>query len=396
MIGDEPKENRTLLSVWGVDHATVTAVVRQALERSSINIADVRGVPIYGGASGFSGGVAGVYRVTGVAQDTDVDLTWSLIFKIIGATDDKRDPTGPWYWKRELLAYQSKHLETLPGRLRAARCYGTLELSDSLIGLWFEDIVDAIGSRWPLDQYAVVAHHLGQFNAVYINSTVLTSWPWLGQGWLRRLVEQEGQRSVTLLREYQSHNLVGQIYTKEITESIFRLWHDHAPWLDALDRLPQTLCHNDAFRRNLFVRHAVDGEPETVAIDWAFVGTGAVGQELAVLVAGTLEFQEVDIAQAAQLDTIAFEGYLNGLRSAGWQDDPRKVRFAYAAAAPLIFELGYVALFITFLTEQDNSVEWIEQTFGARFDELKQLWVQTLDFRMRLADEARTLLESIG
>jgi hypothetical protein len=183
---------------------------------------------------------------------------------------------------------------------------------------------------------------------------------------------------------------------QESIERIFRLWHEHAPWLDALDRLPQTLCHNDAFRRNLFARRAADGQPETVAIDWAFVGTGAVGQELGPLVASTLEFQEVDIAQAAQLDTMVFEGYLNGLRAAGWHDDPRNVRFAYAAAAPLIFDLGFAALFVDFLTEQDGSVEWIEQTVGAPFDELKQLWMRTLGFRLRLADEARSLLDSIS
>jgi hypothetical protein len=190
--------------------------------------------------------------------------------------------------------------------------------------------------------------------------------------------------------------LVGQIYTTEISERIVRLWDDRTVLLDAIERLPQTLCHNDAFRRNLFMRYAPDGELETVAIDWATVGTGAVGQELGMLVAGTLEFQEVDVAQAAQLDTIAFEGYLDGLRSAGWHDDLGKVRFAYAAAAPFISELGYAAPFVTFLTEQDNNVEWIEQTFGAPIDELKQLWVQTIGFRLRLADEARVLIDSIG
>jgi hypothetical protein len=83
----------------------------------------------------MSGGVAGVYRVTGIAHDADGDCPWSLIFKIIGMTDGRRDPAGPLYWKREFLAYQSRLLETLPGRVRAARCYGTVELSDSLISL---------------------------------------------------------------------------------------------------------------------------------------------------------------------------------------------------------------------------------------------------------------------
>jgi pimeloyl-ACP methyl ester carboxylesterase len=80
-------------------------------------------------------------------------------------------------------------------------------------------------------------------------------------------------------------------------EEIFRLWNEHGLWLDALDRLRQTLCHNDAFRRNLFARRGAHEQPETVAIDWALVGTGSVGQELGPLVAGTPEFREVAIAQ---------------------------------------------------------------------------------------------------
>ena len=395
MREDEPQEIQTLLSACGVDHAALSAVVRQALECSSVDIVDVQGGPIYGGTSSSGQGVAGVYRLTGVGRDFQRDLTWSLIFKIIGVTDATRDPSGPWYWKRELLAYQSKQLEQLPGPLRAARCFGTVEISDTLTGLWFEDIVDDIGSHWPLERYALTAHHLGQFNAAYINSSALASWSWLGHGWLRRLVEQEGHRSVTLLREYQNHSLVAQIYTKESIEQIVRLWHEHGPWLDALDRLPQTLCHNDAFRRNLFARRGADGQPETVAIDWAFVGTGAVGQDLGPLVAGTLEFQEVDIAHAAQLDAIVFDGYLNGLRAAGWHDDPRKVRFAYAAAAPFIYELGCAALLVEFLTQQDGSVEQLEHGEGTA-DELIHLMGQSLGFRLRLADEARTLLNSVS
>jgi hypothetical protein len=93
---------------------------------------------------------------------------------------------------------------------------------------------------------------------------------------------------------------------------------------------------------------------------------------------------------------MVFDGYLNGLRTAGWHDDPRNVRFAYAAAAPLIFELGCAALVVDFLTEHDDSVKQIEQMVGRTIDELIPLWVQTLGFRLRLAAEARTILDSIS
>jgi hypothetical protein len=98
MPGDEPKEIHTLLSAWGVDHAALSTVVRQALGRSSVDIVDVHGSPIYGGASGLNHGIAGVYRVTGIAHDIEKDVTWSLVFKLIGATDAMRDPAGSLFW----------------------------------------------------------------------------------------------------------------------------------------------------------------------------------------------------------------------------------------------------------------------------------------------------------
>src|SRR3712207_7779326 len=58
-----------------------------------------------------------------------------------------------------------------------------------------------------------------------------------------------------------------------------RLWEERERFLTALDRLPQTFCHHDAFRRNLLVRRGPEGE-ELVALDWTQTGHGAVGQEL--------------------------------------------------------------------------------------------------------------------
>ncbi|NIP97562.1 MAG: hypothetical protein GWO24_30680, partial [Akkermansiaceae bacterium] len=83
---------------------------------------------------------------------------------------------------------------------------------------------------------------------------------------------------------------------------------------------------HDAFRRNLLTRDRPGEEPETVAIDWQIVGTGAIGEELAPLVGVSLQFFEFDIDRAADLDEAAFGAYLQGLEDAGWSGDPRAVR----------------------------------------------------------------------
>ena len=82
-------------------------------------------------------------------------------------------------------------------------------------------------------------------------------------------------RDTPLLRRWWSDGLADRAE---------RLWAERHALLDLLDRLPQTLVHGDADRRNFFARRAPTGRDETVAIDWAYAGVAAVGEDLVNLV----------------------------------------------------------------------------------------------------------------
>ena len=116
------------------------------------------------------------------------------------------------------------------------------------------------------------------------------------------------------------------------------LWDDRERLLDALDRLPQTLCHHDAFRRNL-VAHG----DRIVALDWAFVGPGPVGAEISPLVSATLTFREVGSEQRPELERVVLASYTDGLRAAGWDGPEDQVRYGYAATSALRYGPGTVA-----------------------------------------------------
>jgi Ser/Thr protein kinase RdoA (MazF antagonist) len=114
-----------------------------------------------------------------------------------------------------------------------------------------------------------------------------------------------------------------------------RLLRDEPTFIGVLARLPQTLCHHDAARANLFARQCADGTIETVAIDWEAVGPGTVGAEIATLVFGTMRRGDFSAERATELDRDVFAGYLAGLRDAAWQGDPDLVRLGYTAAVAL-------------------------------------------------------------
>jgi aminoglycoside/choline kinase family phosphotransferase len=109
-----------------------------------------------------------------------------------------------------------------------------------------------------------------------------------------------------------------------------QLWEQRDTLLQVLERLPHTLCHLDANRRNLVRRDDLTGAVTTTLIDWASCGIAALGEELAWLVWASYFLFEVDPAEIDQLETTTFNHYVAGLRDVGWHGDERAVRLGYA------------------------------------------------------------------
>jgi hypothetical protein len=306
-----------------IDKTMLTPLVRRALNRDAIEILDWQSNPLYG-----AGLNSKIVRFSGNARDRDaILLPWSLILKIIRSNDNEDDPVSLRYWKREALAYQSGLLDDLPGKIRAPSCYGVVEQPEREVWLWLEEVIDDLKGKWSLDQFGNVARHVGEFNGIFFENTSAFSQPWMTKCQLRSSVSTGAP---ILPPEVLAHPLVTRFFPNEIYDWMQGVWSEHTAWLDFIEHQPQTLSHLDVFRRNAFARHNSQGDLQTVLIDWAFVGSATPGEEIAPLVAGSLNFLEFDSVQTRDLDQIVFEGYLDGLRSAGWQGDPRLVRFAYA------------------------------------------------------------------
>jgi hypothetical protein len=210
---------------------------------------------------------------------------------------------------------------------------------------------------------------------------------------LRQVIETSAP-AIPLLRDSLDHALIRRWMPGDAADRYFRLWEERGVYLDALDRLPQTLCHFDIFRRNLFARRTADGDYESVAIDWAFAGKGALGEELVPLVLGSVMFFEVGLDQAQALEEIAFESYLKGLRDAGWRGDPRQVRLGYAAAASLWYRFNDIGRWLAVALDE-NLHPMVLHTMGRPIGEVYDHAAQVGCFSDRLADEARDLIDAL-
>ncbi|MGI9148943.1 MAG: hypothetical protein ACR2IK_20735 [Chloroflexota bacterium] len=317
-----------------LDRVRLVELVRQVLGDDAADITVWDHCPIYTGL-GAAIASSGVFRLSGMAKVASGTIQWSLVLKVLyrpmTPTDTIARPVSGW--DREVLTFRSELLDDLPPGLAAPRCFGIEERPDST-WLWLEDVADEVGPRWPLARFALAARHLGRFNGRYLDRRPLPDYPWLSRTMLRQRAERntpfwtgaEPVRDPTLLERFFPDDLPGR--ARQVWEARYRL-------LDVLDRLPQTLVHANADRRNLFARRDSSGREETVAIDWAWTGVAAIGEELVNLVVASTIWHQVGATDLVTLSQQCSDGCVAGLADAGWRGDPRLVRVAFAVGTAL-------------------------------------------------------------
>ena len=323
-----------------IDEARWPELVDALLDGNGSRIVARRCVEIFTGA----GAGTRIYRVTGTARDDRGLTDWSFVVKFLSldVQDYQSVSTDQhaWnYWKREWHAYRSPWQQQLAGPFVAARCLGTGDTANLPSGgevAWIamEDLADNDVRPWSTAQFRTVAQDVGRFNGAFALGPAPASDPWLSRQWIRGWTEQ-ATPMLALLSEASHQPAIGRIFPPDVISDLTRLWERRETLYDALDQLPQVLCHNDVFPRNVFLRPSV---PErSVAIDWAFCGTGAVGQELGALVGASLAFFESPPGCWDDLESVCLDGYLEGLQAAGWSDTTDDAILGYLLSSALHF-----------------------------------------------------------
>jgi hypothetical protein len=249
------------------------------------------------------------------------------------------EPEHPYYWRREVCGYESGFLERLPGGVRAPPCRGCFERAEGSVALWLEALPAA---NTTIYGYGRAARAMGRMQGAL--AAALPRYPWLSRSWLRAYLdlrlEMTGPRS-----------------------------DEQEAALRKLEAGPQTFCHLDFYPENLF-----GGESETILVDWAYCGLGAVGEDPGNFVPDALLDGFVVAEQADELERAVWEGYRAGLADSGWSGDERAVRFAFCATPWLKYRWVPPAL-----------ASWtLDAATQAR-------WRATLPLIDRLGEEAREL-----
>lgn len=383
----------TLAQLHNLDPALLTAVVRQAQHSPALALLDWSVEPL--GHEKIIDTTGGLYRFHGHGEDGDGPRPWSIVLKIVNRPSGEmcQSPREWCYWQREMLAFRSGMLAGLPGPVRAPRCYGVTE-RESGGWLWLEQIAESTGRRWSITDFAQAAFQLGRFAGAFLTGCPLPDAPWLSEPFFRNGFADGGwwaQHMATDTPEsVWPHPLVQQAFSPDVRRRILAIWADKVRFFDALDRLPQVLCHNDCHRRNLMWRRDANGQEELIALDWAFCGPGGLGMDIGELVATSAYFFEYDLSDFEEVERAVFQEYVAGLRAAGWTGDARLARLGYTACAALWMGVtlpGWAAVML----DPASGVN-VKAMYGRPAEEVLSGWVTLTEFLLDRADEARMLM----
>jgi hypothetical protein len=232
--------------------------------------------------------------------------------------------------------------------LRAPRSRLIAERPDGSIALWLEDV--GAHPEWTLERMRRIASDLGRLQGRM--AAAPPGAPWLSRSWFRAYLD---------LRARWVDGYGDGPFAAEVE----RIWARRESILDRVDAAPQTFCHFDFYPSNVF------GEDETVVIDWAYCGLGALGLDAGNLVPDAIFDGFVALDDADAVREAVWDGYLAGLADAGLEVAVDEVRYVFLAATALKFA-------------------WIPGTALARGsdDEIGRRWLEIFPLLVSWADES--------
>ncbi|HEU5127237.1 MAG TPA: hypothetical protein VFU12_04545 [Glycomyces sp.] len=240
--------------------------------------------------------------------------------------------TGPWasgtdahhwnYWKREYLAYTTGQTERYGAgtALRAPRLLAAGERPDGSVELWLEDLPGPFADQWTVEQFAHFARQLGTAQARHATTDPQ---PWHSRSWLRHYAGRHTPAAVPW-----DHPAASRHWPEDLRTGLRTLWEHRTDLFDRAASFPQTLCHLDVWPMNL-TRSGTD----PVLIDWAFIGRGAIGEDIANLIADTFLDGLQPVDRLDEVKDALIDAYLAGLAEAGRRTGPVPAAIAATGAA---------------------------------------------------------------
>ncbi len=245
------------------------------------------------------------------------------------------------------------------------------------------------GESWPVASYGLAAAALGRAQAPFLSGQPLPQVSWLSTDFLRQYSSEKPARWELLDDDdVWQHPVVRETFPAGLREGVGFVHAQRERLYQISESLPRTLCHLDFWPKNLI--RQPDGQ--VALIDWSFAGRGAVGEDAGNLVPDSVLDHFLAADDLPRLEQVVFDGYLRGLRQAGWDEDPRLVQLGMWSSA---VKYDWLAAFTLEQVGQARQYRYggggeIDATF--KFTERSRV----LEFNARWARQAIELADQLG
>jgi hypothetical protein len=227
---------------------------------------------------GKSHGGGALYRFQLDLAPNSAEAPATLILK--AAQHVPSQSQDPSYTRRELDCYRANLFAGLGARLLVPRAYATDADADfGRFWIWMEDLGDAFDVAWTPGPLAEALRDLAELHAAWWGRAAeLARMPflrWRAQAMYNGLWVDRIAANCAAIEGHPHERLIATVFTPSRQRLLIRLSAAADLVYPRLERLPQTLLHQDVWLPNLGRRAG-----KTALIDWSYAGLGTPGAEL--------------------------------------------------------------------------------------------------------------------
>ena len=246
------------------------------------------------------------------------------------------------YWSREAEVYTSELSQLLIGTgVRLPDFHSIESPDDQTRVLLLEDVAGRSGDALSMDDYVLICRAWGRAQAQLSNYPEVLDAPWVSNGFVRSYSKSKPVDYQLLESDVAwQQPLIADNWPADLQAKLAYLYQHRQALYAMLEAAPQLPSHLDFWPNNVFVTE----QGEVVPVDWAFFGSGAMGEDVGNFIPDAVFDGFMPAADLPDMSERLLRAYSEGLTEGGFLHDYGELQTVLHASAVKYVWLGPLLL----------------------------------------------------